>query len=73
MTVLIAYSDPLRKDEINMYEVKGIQTTFYFWQYLCGCVIPVIQGDVDSSKNRTRNLFLEGPIFRGSIFREPYF
>jgi hypothetical protein len=74
MTVLIAYLDPLRKDEINEYEVKGIQTTFYFWQYLCGGVIPVIQGDVDNfSKNRTRNLFLEGPIFRGSIFREPYF
>jgi hypothetical protein len=48
MTVLIAYLDPLRKDEINEYEVKGIQMTFYFWQYLCGCLIPVIQGDVDS-------------------------
>jgi hypothetical protein len=74
MTVLIAYLDPLQKDEINEYEVKGIQTTFYFWQYLCGGVIPVIQGDVDSfSKNRTNNLFLkvlflEKPIFRGSIF-----
>ena len=45
MTVLIAYLDPLRKDEINEYEVKGIQTNFYFWQYLCGSVI---QGDVDS-------------------------
>jgi hypothetical protein len=30
MTVLIAYLDPLRKDEINEYEVKGIRTTFYF-------------------------------------------
>jgi hypothetical protein len=60
MTVLIAYLNPLRKDEINEYEVKGIQTTFYFWQYLCGGVILVIQGDVDNcSKNRTMNLFLE--------------
>jgi hypothetical protein len=74
MTVLITYLDPLRKDEINEYEVKGIQTTFYFWQYLCGGVIPVIQGDVDSfSENWTKNLFLEGPIFRVSIFREPNF
>jgi hypothetical protein len=43
MTVLIAYSDPLQKDKINEYKVKGIQTTFYFWQYLCGGVILVIQ------------------------------
>jgi hypothetical protein len=69
MIVLIAYLDPLWKDQINEYEVKGIQIDFYFGQYLCGGVIPTIQGDVDScSKNRIRNLFLEGPIFR-----EPYF
>jgi hypothetical protein len=69
MTVPIAYSDPLWKDKIYEYEVKGIRMTFYFWQYLCGSVIPVIQGDLDSfSKNRTRNLFLEGPIFRGFYF-----
>jgi hypothetical protein len=74
MIVLIAYLDPLRKYEINEYEVKGIHATFYFWQYLCGKVIPVIQGDVDScSKNRTRRLFLENPIFRGSIFIGSYF
>jgi hypothetical protein len=74
MTVLNVYLDPLRKDEINEYKVKGIQKTFYFWQYLCGCVIPVIQVDVDScSKNRTKNLFLEGPIFRGSIFKRTLF
>jgi len=36
----------------------------------CGSVIPVIQGDVDRfSKYRTRNLFLEKPIFRGFICR----
>jgi hypothetical protein len=57
MTVLMEYSDPLQKDEINEYKVKGIRATFYFWQY------------VDSfSKNRISNLFLENPIFRGSIF-----
>jgi hypothetical protein len=48
MTVMIAYLKPLWKDEINEYEVRGIQATFYFWQYLCGSVIPFIQGDVDS-------------------------
>ena len=79
MKILIAYLDLLRRDEINEYEVKAIQTTFYFWQYLCGNVILVIQGDVDNcSKNRTRNLFLEilfleNPIFRGSIFSGSYF
>jgi hypothetical protein len=74
MTNLIAYLDPLRKDEINEYEVKGIHTNFYFWQYLSGDVIPLIQGDVESfSKNRTRNLFLKGPIFIGSIFSGSYF
>jgi hypothetical protein len=30
MSVLIAYSDPLQKDEINEYKFKGVQTTFYF-------------------------------------------
>jgi hypothetical protein len=35
MIVMMAYSDPLRKDEINEYKVKGIQTTF-FWKYVCG-------------------------------------
>jgi hypothetical protein len=69
VTVLIAYSDPLRKKKINEYKFKGIQTTFYFWQYLCGGVILVIQGDVDSfSKNRTKNLVLRGLIFRGFYF-----
>jgi hypothetical protein len=71
MTVLIAYLDPLRKDEINEYEVKGIQTTFYFWQYLCGSQSSRVIGQF--SKNRTRILFLEGPILEDSIFRGPYF
>jgi hypothetical protein len=35
MTVMMAYSDPLQKDEINEYKVKNIQTNFYFWQYVC--------------------------------------
>jgi hypothetical protein len=30
MSIMIAYSDPLRKNEFNEYKVKGIQTTFYF-------------------------------------------
>ena len=30
MSVLITYLDPLRKDEINEYKVKGIRTNFYF-------------------------------------------
>jgi hypothetical protein len=30
MSVMIAYSDPLRKDKINEYKVKGIGMTFYF-------------------------------------------
>jgi hypothetical protein len=30
MSILIAYSDPLRKNKFNEYKFKGIQTTFYF-------------------------------------------
>jgi hypothetical protein len=30
MLVLIAYSDPLRKDEISEYKFKGIWMDFYF-------------------------------------------
>jgi hypothetical protein len=30
MSILIAYSDPLQKNEFNEYEVKVIRTTFYF-------------------------------------------
>jgi hypothetical protein len=42
MTVLIAYLDPLRKEDINEYELKCIQMALYFWKYLFDGVIPVI-------------------------------
>jgi hypothetical protein len=34
MSILIADSNPLRKNEFNEYKVKDIQTTFYFYQCL---------------------------------------
>jgi hypothetical protein len=36
MTILMAYLNPLQKDEINEYKVKGIHKNFYFWQNVCG-------------------------------------